>query len=64
MQRLKNAVELVQMLMQKYGIDIHHVIRHFDVTGKKCPLPLIENLKWQGFKTKNNRKRGIDYGTV
>lgn len=49
---IKNAVELTQMLMKKYGVDIHHVIRHFDVTGKKCPLPLIEHLKWQGFKNK------------
>lgn len=29
--------ELVKYLMQKYNIDINHVIRHFDVTGKLCP---------------------------
>ena len=34
----RNAtVELVKYLMQKYGIDSDHVIRHFDVNGKACP---------------------------
>lgn len=30
-------VELIQYLMKEYNIDIDHVIRHFDVTGKLCP---------------------------
>lgn len=34
---LKNAVDLTRMLMNKYHIDINHVICHFDVTGKRCP---------------------------
>lgn len=34
---IQNAVILVQTLMKKYNIDINHVIRHFDVTGKLCP---------------------------
>ena len=34
---LKNAADLTRMLMNKYHIDINHVICHFDVTGKRCP---------------------------
>ena len=36
--------------MKKYGVDISHIIRHFDVTGKTCPLPYVDNAKWQKFK--------------
>lgn len=32
-----SAVELTKYLMQKYDVDIDHVIRHFDVNGKACP---------------------------
>lgn len=32
-----NAVELVKSLMEEYGIDVEHVIRHYDVNGKPCP---------------------------
>ena len=35
---INNVVELVRTLMKKYNIDISNVIRHFDVTGKKCPM--------------------------
>ena len=31
------AVELTKYLMQTYGIDADHVIRHYDVSGKLCP---------------------------
>ena len=47
---VKNAVELVRELMRNYNIDISHVIRHFDVTGKICPKPYIDSVKWQNFK--------------
>lgn len=46
------TVELVKMLMKKYNIKIENVIRHYDVTGKNCPAPYINNAKWQGFKNK------------
>lgn len=35
-------VEFTKHLMQKYGIDADHVVRHYDVTHKQCPRP------WQG----------------
>lgn len=55
---LANAVELVKYLMDKYGIDADHVIRHYDVTGKPCPGIIGWNAdsgdesKWQAFKAK------------
>ena len=38
-----SLVWLVSKLMDEYGIDIDHVIRHFDVTGKTCPNPYVLN---------------------
>ncbi|MCD8156505.1 MAG: N-acetylmuramoyl-L-alanine amidase [Clostridiales bacterium] len=46
------TVELVQALMDKYDIDIDHVIRHYDVTGKTCPNPFVLNdddVTWDDF---------------
>lgn len=34
---LNNAVKLGKILMKKFNIDIDHVIRHYDVSGKLCP---------------------------
>ena len=48
---LKQAAELTKQLMTKYNVPIENVIRHFDVNGKKCPLPFVNNeSKWQDFK--------------
>ena len=44
--------------MKDYNIDINHVIRHYDVTGKICPNPYVKNNKlktswtWDEFKNK------------
>ena len=38
-QTVDHTVELVRWLMDKYGIDVDHVVRHYDVTGKDCPEP-------------------------
>lgn len=37
------ALVLVKELMKKYNIDKDHIIRHYDVTGKKCPAPWVTN---------------------
>ena len=48
---LANAAEAVGALMQMYHIDINHVIRHFDVTGKVCPAPFVNSAAaWTAFK--------------
>lgn len=48
---IKNAVDLTKELMQKYNVPIENVIRHYDVTGKICPAPFVNNVsKWFEFK--------------
>lgn len=47
---LVNAAELGRELMEKYGIPIENVYRHFDVTGKHCPSYLVSAQKWAEFK--------------
>ena len=45
------TVSLVQELMSRYGLDSSHVLRHYDVTGKKCPAPWVDNpAEWMEFK--------------
>ena len=38
---LANTQALVRYLMDKYGIDADHLIRHYDVTAKRCPRPWV-----------------------
>lgn len=52
-----NAVVLVKDLMAKYHIPVENVIRHFDVTGKKCVgwtgwLPTTNESLWNNFKSR------------
>lgn len=47
---IENAVEYTKLLMKKYNVDINRVIRHFDVTGKPCPKPYVDNARWKEFK--------------
>lgn len=47
------AIQLTRSLMEKYGIDADHVLRHYDVTGKTCPNPYVYNHTahiWDAFK--------------
>lgn len=61
-QTIRNLIELVRYLMEKYNVDINHVVRHYDVTHKWCPRPYMGddintvynvtgNSKWSEFKT-------------
>lgn len=48
---INNAIDLIKLLMAKYNVDTKHIIRHFDVTGKICPKPFINDVNlWQKFK--------------
>lgn len=49
---LQNSVALCKALMRKYGIDIKHVIRHFDVNGKHCPAYFMDEAAWKKFKNR------------
>ena len=44
---INNAIELTRKLMKRYNIPSTNVIRHFDVTGKTCPV------YWCGTSEKN-----------
>lgn len=46
----RNTAELVRYLMGKYGVDIDHVVRHYDVTKKWCPLTMLDEELWRCFK--------------
>lgn len=48
---IANAIELIKILMKKYNVPIERVIRHFDVTGKNCPAPFVDNALWSEFKS-------------
>lgn len=54
----ESLVWLVSKLMDEYGINFDHVIRHYDVTGKICPNPYVKNNKlrtswtWEEFKSR------------
>lgn len=50
---VSNAVELVKELMKKYHVPTESVLRHYDVTGKKCPEPFVrDTAQWVDFKKK------------
>lgn len=50
MKSIAHAAQLVRMLMIRYQIPEDHVIRHYDVTGKQCPAPMVEDeTLWKAF---------------
>ena len=64
-----SAAELCAYLLKKYGLSVDDLIRHYDVTGKQCPLwyvPTkyqsadIANARWAGFKALVSQKMVCD----
>lgn len=50
---IANTIELTKQLMKKYNIPVENVVRHYDVTHKKCPAPFVnETSRWSDFKSK------------
>lgn len=48
---IKSTIELVKELMQKYNIPVNNVLRHYDITGKRCPEPYVRDAAaWVTFK--------------
>jgi N-acetyl-anhydromuramyl-L-alanine amidase AmpD len=48
---ITSTIGLVKELMAKYNIPASNVIRHYDVTGKRCPEPYVRNTAdWNSFK--------------
>lgn len=48
---LENAYALARALMDKYGIPLKNVYRHYDVTGKSCPAWAVYSPDWENFKS-------------
>lgn len=47
---VERAKDVTRHLMQKYGITEDRVLRHYDVTGKLCPAPFVDEVAWEAFK--------------
>lgn len=65
-----SAAELCAYLLKKYGLEVDDIIRHYDVTGKQCPLWFvptkyqsadIANARWAGFKALVSEKMGSEF---
>lgn len=47
----ESCVHLTAYLIAEYRLDREDIIRHYDVTGKACPLYYVENEdKWEEFR--------------
>lgn len=70
----QSLAELCAYLCEKYSLDpIKDIIRHYDVTGKQCPLwyvptkyqtEAIANARWAGFKALVSQKMGGSTASV
>ena len=48
---MARTAALVRELMGLYNIPADHVLRHYDVTGKRCPAPWVDSPReWAAFK--------------
>ena len=46
-------MHLTAWLLGRYGLTTEDVIRHYDVSGKKCPIYYVEHEKeWETFLKK------------
>ena len=61
---IKNTVDLVKHLMAKHNIPIDRVIRHYDVTGKNCPAPYVDETEWAKFKERVMAKNIEEYTDI
>lgn len=47
----ESCVQLTAYLVDQYDLKRENIIRHYDVTGKECPLYYVENEdKWEAFR--------------
>lgn len=65
-----SAAELCAYLLKKYGLKVDDLIRHYDVTGKQCPLwfvptkyqsEVVANARWADFKALVSQKMGSEF---
>lgn len=56
-QTVERALELCRLLMERYGLGVECVVRHWDVTGKNCPAPFVEHPEdWTDFQNRLQRE--------
>ena len=55
------AAELGRDILARYAIPLDHVLRHYDVTGKLCPRPLIDEGAWADFKKRLEGEEEMTY---
>lgn len=53
---LDRAAFLIAYLMKQYDIPIENVVRHYDVTRKCCPRPLVGDDKNEYYKISGNMR--------
>ncbi len=47
----QSLYRLTSWLMQQFHLDIDHVIRHYDCTGKDCPKYYVDETQWAQLKS-------------
>ena len=48
---VEQTIKLTRYLMNKYGVPVANVLRHYDVWDKKCPEPFVRQPElWDNFK--------------
>lgn len=47
-QTLRNAARLYGQICKRLP-NVRYVVRHYDVSGKRCPAPLVDEEKWSAF---------------
>ena len=48
---VEQTIKLTKYLMNKYGVLVENVLRHYDVWDKKCPEPFVRQPElWDNFK--------------
>ena len=53
----ERTAAFVRELMERYGVPRENVLRHYDVTGKKCPAPWVDRPgEWEDFKRRLEAK--------
>jgi N-acetylmuramoyl-L-alanine amidase len=47
---VQNAIKLTKALIDKHGVPASNILRHYDVTGKRCPQPWVQDeSRWRAF---------------
>ncbi len=50
---IDHAAQFVRELIKWYDVPVKRVVRHYDVTGKHCPGPMVDDpALWQAFRNK------------